>query len=44
MKMKESKATDLLIEKHGMVNALRLLGWAWKAELEGEDWIAETAL
>ncbi len=35
MKMKESKATDLLIEKHGLVNALRLLGWAWKAELEG---------
>src|SRR5438477_5323558 len=41
VKMKESRATDLLIEKHGMVNALRLLGWAWKAELEGEDWIAE---
>ena len=39
--MKESRATELLIETHGMVNALRLLGWAWKAELEGEDWIAE---
>lgn len=23
-----------------MVNALRLIGWLWKLELEGEDWIA----
>jgi len=41
MRMKEGKASELLIEKHGMVNALRLIGWAWKAELEGEEWIAE---
>lgn len=39
--MKESEATDRLIAEHGMVNALRLLGWLWKLELEGEDWIAE---
>jgi hypothetical protein len=41
MKMKQSEVTDRLIAKHGMVNALRLIGWLWKLELEGEDWIAE---
>jgi hypothetical protein len=41
MKMKESEATELLIEAYGPVNALRLLGWLWKLELEGEGWIAE---
>jgi hypothetical protein len=39
--MKQSEVTDRLITEHGMVNALRLLGWLWKLELEGEDWIAE---
>ena len=39
--MKESEVTDLLMRKYGPVNALRLLGWLWKLELEGEDWIAE---
>ena len=41
VRMKESEATDRLIAKHGPVNALRLLGWAWKLELEGEEWIRE---
>jgi hypothetical protein len=40
MKMNESEVTDRLIKKYGAVNALRLLGWLWKLELEGEDWIA----
>jgi hypothetical protein len=39
--MKESEATDRLIAKYGPVNALRILGWLWKLELEGEDWIRE---
>jgi hypothetical protein len=39
--MKESEVTDRLIAEHGMVNALRLIGWLWKLELEGEDWIRE---
>ena len=39
--MKQSEVTDLLISEHGMVNALRLIGWLWKLELEGEDWISE---
>jgi hypothetical protein len=39
--MKESEMTDRLIKKYGPVNALRLLGWLWKLELEGEAWISE---
>ena len=39
--MKESKATDLFIDKYGPVNALRLLGWAWKLDTAGEDWIRD---
>jgi hypothetical protein len=41
VKLRESEVTDRLISKYGPVNALRLLGWLWKLELEGEDWIAE---
>lgn len=39
--MKESDATDRLIAKHGPVTALRLLGYAYKLDTEGEEWLRE---
>jgi len=41
MKIKESEVTERLIKKYGPVNTLRLIGWLWKLELEGEEWISE---
>jgi len=39
--VKESEATDRFIRKFGAVNAMRLLGWAWKLDTAGEDWLRE---
>ncbi len=39
--MKESEATDRFITKFGAVNAMRLLGWAWKLDTAGEDWLRD---
>ena len=39
--MKESEAVDRFIAKYGAVNALRLLGWAWKLDTAGEEWLRE---
>ena len=39
--MKESEATERFITKFGAVNAMRLLGWAWKLDTAGEDWLRD---
>ena len=39
--MKESEATERLIKKHGPVSALRLLGYLYKLDTEGEQWLYE---
>ena len=39
--MKESEATERLITKHGPVTALRLLGYLYKLDTEGEAWLYE---
>ncbi len=39
--VKESVATDRLIAKHGPVSALRLLGYLYKLDTEGEEWLYE---
>lgn len=39
--MKESEATERLITKHGPVTALRLLGYLFKLDTEGEEWLHE---
>ena len=39
--MKESEATDRLISTHGPVSALRLLGYLYKLDTEGEEWLYE---
>ncbi len=37
----ESEVTERFITKYGPVNAMRLLGWAWKLDTAGEDWIRD---
>lgn len=39
--MKESEATDRLITAHGAVTAMRLLGYAFKLDSLGEEWLRE---
>ena len=39
--MKEAEATERLIVTHGAVTAMRLLGYAYKLDTEGEDWLRE---
>lgn len=39
--MTEPEVTDRLMRKFGPVNALRLLGWAWKLDTAGEDWLRD---
>jgi hypothetical protein len=39
--VKEPEATERFITKYGAVNAMRLLGWAWKLDTAGEDWLRE---
>lgn len=39
--VKESEATERLIKAHGAVTTLRLLGYAYKLDTEGEDWLRE---
>src|SRR5258708_666015 len=39
--VKESEATDRLMRKHGPVTAMRLLGYLYKLDTEGEEWLYE---
>jgi hypothetical protein len=39
--VKESEATERLISKHGPVSALRLLGYLYKLDTVGEEWLYE---
>lgn len=39
--VKESEATDRFIKHFGAVNTMRLLGWAWKLDTAGEDWLRD---
>jgi len=39
--VKESEATDRFIRNFGAVNTMRLLGWAWKLDTAGEDWLRD---
>jgi hypothetical protein len=39
--VKESEATDRLMRKHGPVTAMRLLGYLYKLDTEGEAWLYE---
>lgn len=37
--MPEPEATDRLLAKYGPVAAIRLLGYAYKLEVNGEEWL-----
>jgi hypothetical protein len=39
--MKEDTAVDRFIETFGVVNAIRLLGYAYQLDTRGEDWLRE---
>lgn len=39
--MKESEAEERFIEQFGVVNAIRLIGYAWQLDVRGEDWLTE---
>jgi hypothetical protein len=39
--VKESEATDHFITTFDAVSAVRLLGWAWKLDTAGEEWLRE---
>lgn len=39
--VKESEATERLIAEHGPVTALRLIGYLYKLDTEGEEWLRE---
>lgn len=39
--VKEADATDRLMAKHGAVTTMRLLGYAYKLDTEGEEWLRE---
>lgn len=40
-KISDSEASDRFMTKFGPVNALRLLGYAYKMEFYGEDWLRQ---
>lgn len=40
-KMTESQATERFMAKHGPVTTIRLIGYAYKLEVAGEDWLRE---
>jgi len=41
MKLTENEASDRFEQKFGIVNAIRLMGYAYKLEAAGEDWLRE---